>query len=77
MSIKVKAFASLSEKLGFRETDCPYRAGMKVRDVWYAVSQGKDMPQNMFVSVNLEYGTLDGEIHDGDEVGFFPPVTGG
>ncbi len=28
-------------------------------------------------AVNLEFATEDATIKDGDEVGFFPPVTGG
>jgi len=29
------------------------------------------------VAVNQEYATLDEPVADGDEVAFFPPVTGG
>ncbi|MFN8568786.1 MAG: MoaD/ThiS family protein [Kouleothrix sp.] len=28
-------------------------------------------------AVNQDYGTLDTELHDGDEIAFIPPVSGG
>ena len=29
------------------------------------------------IAINHEYSSLDAELRDGDEVAFFPPVTGG
>jgi len=31
----------------------------------------------LLYAVNQEYGTLASELHDGDEVAFIPPVSGG
>jgi molybdopterin synthase sulfur carrier subunit len=31
----------------------------------------------MLVAVNMEYARPDQPVRDGDEVAFFPPVTGG
>jgi molybdopterin converting factor small subunit len=31
----------------------------------------------MLVAINREYAALDRTVADGDEVAFFPPVTGG
>jgi molybdopterin synthase sulfur carrier subunit len=35
------------------------------------------MPANTLAAVNMEYVDLAGPVRDGDEVAFFPPVTGG
>ena len=31
----------------------------------------------LLAAVNLEHARLESPVRDGDEVGFFPPVTGG
>ncbi|PSW12840.1 molybdopterin synthase sulfur carrier subunit [Photobacterium rosenbergii] len=42
-------------------------------DKWQlALEQGK-----LLVAINQTISSLDSEIKDGDEVAFFPPVTGG
>ena len=46
------------------------------RDVWKAVS-GESPDEEMLVAINKEYAGLDRAVADGDEVAFFPPVTGG
>ena len=33
--------------------------------------------RTMSVAVNVEYAKLDTPVHDGDEVAFLPPVSGG
>jgi len=35
------------------------------------------MPASTLCSINMEYVKPDHTIKDGDEVAFFPPVTGG
>ncbi len=42
-------------------------------DVWSAVQSTK----NLRIAVNLALASLNAVIEDGDEVAFFPPVTGG
>ncbi|MDD1617761.1 MAG: hypothetical protein CG439_2829, partial [Methylococcaceae bacterium NSP1-2] len=32
---------------------------------------------NVLAAVNMDYVSLDYNVQDGDEVAFFPPVTGG
>lgn len=77
MSIKVRYFASLGESLGRLEHDLSFTQGMTVRDVWLLDTSGRPVPDNVLAAVNMEYARLDVNVQDGDEVAFFPPVTGG
>ncbi len=75
MSIQVKFFASLREKVGMEELsiDAAETAG----DAWNIATDNAEAPDNMLVAVNLDYAQLNTAVFDGDEVAFFPPVTGG
>lgn len=75
MSIQVKFFASLSEKLDMADAivDNAATAG----EAWNLSTDSAKRPDNMLVAINLEYADFDSPINDGDEVAFFPPVTGG
>ena len=48
-----------------------------VAQIWTLVSGAERMPDNLLSAVNLEYVNPDHAVADGDEVAFFPPVTGG
>ena len=48
-----------------------------VADVWQQVSDGQALPTDMLCAVNMEYVSNTHPVQDGDEVAFFPPVTGG
>ncbi len=77
MSIHVKYFASLREQMG-RIDDCLTSEGIHtVADVWKAVREGQPLPATILAAVNMEYAGADTPVNDGDEVAFFPPVTGG
>jgi len=76
MSITVRYFASIREKLG-KEQDIIESKGVTcAADVW-SRSANIPLPVNTLVAVNMEYARPDQSVHDGDEVAFFPPVTGG
>lgn len=77
MSITVKYFAVLREQSGKSEEFIDYEDGMTVTDVWKKTMAGKSMPAGTLVAVNLEYTRNDSRLQDGDEVAFFPAVTGG
>ena len=77
MSIKVRYFASLKESLGRSEDDLAFTRLLTVNDVWKRANAGKSLPDNILAAVNMDYVELDNPVKDGDEVAFFPPVTGG
>jgi molybdopterin synthase sulfur carrier subunit len=77
MAITVKYFAVLREQAGKAEESVDFETGMTVSEVWRRSMHGDEMPGNLKVAVNMEYTRTDAELHDGDEVAFFPSVTGG
>ncbi len=77
MSINVQFFASLRELLGKQQLSIDYSEGINVSGVWQQVSSGIAMPDNTLCAINMEYVKASAQVQDGDEVAFFPPVTGG
>ena len=77
MSITVQFFASLREQLGKQETVLKCETPVDILAVWSQVSEGQPLPANTLCAINMEYVKNDAQVQDGDEVAFFPPVTGG
>ena len=77
MSIKVRYFASLRERMGRVEESLAPEGMRTVAEVWKAVSEGQPLPEGVLCAVNMEYADAAAPVRDGDEVAFFPPVTGG
>ena len=77
MSVTVKFFASLRERLGREEQAIEVDAGCTVLDVWRRATADAPLPGNVIMAVNLDYAQADAPVKDGDEVAFFPPITGG
>lgn len=77
MSIQVKYFASLRERMGRAEIVVPAAQARTVAEVWAHAARGEPVPPNTLAAVNMEYVGFDHAVHEGDEVAFFPPVTGG
>ena len=82
MSVQVLYFASLKEALGIGSETLELPAGVNtvggLRD-WLA-SHGRDQlasARNLRCAVNQDMAGPEAVIRDGDEVAFFPPVTGG
>lgn len=80
MRVRVKFFASLREAAGQREVELDCLEGARVEDALRQLRArfprlaGLDAA---LVSVNLEYVGPDFGLHDGDELGIIPPVSGG
>lgn len=77
MPIQVKYFASMRERMGRSGDTVSVDRGLTVADVWARVGAGQALPANTLVAINMEYSRLDAIVGEGDEVAFFPPVTGG
>ena len=75
MSIQVKFLASLREKVGI--ADIAIDSAVTAGDAWNIATDNAEPPANLLVAVNLDYAQLNTAVFDGDEVAFFPPVTGG
>ncbi|MBH1969811.1 molybdopterin converting factor subunit 1 [Moraxellaceae bacterium AER2_44_116] len=85
MTIKLCFFARFREKLAINEesytlesTTCTVEQllmQLAARgEVWSSLFDGS---QNVLVAINQNMATLTSSVSDGDEVAFFPPVTGG
>jgi len=75
MSIQVKFFASLRETIGVDDTTINH--ARSAGEVWDLATEKAARPVNILVAINLEYAQFNSPVQDGDEVAFFPPVTGG
>ena len=84
MTVKIVFFASLREKLGVNSVDLQISDSSSVSSLisqladqhsaeWLAILTGV----NIRIAVNQKIITDDIGVIDGDEVAFFPPVTGG
>ena len=77
MGIRILYFASLRETMGRVEETISAEDLLTVGDVWKVVNQGQPLPEQVLCAVNRVYANATTAIRDGDEVAFFPPVTGG
>ncbi len=77
MTVYIKYFASLRDRLGRAEDRLDTAAELTVAGVWAALWPDTPLPLNTLTAVNMEYAELTQRVQDGDEVAFFPPVTGG
>lgn len=82
MSVKVLYFASLKEALGMSGEEVELPVGVTtvgtLRDWLVAQGRGKlASAKNLRCAVNQNMAGLDATVKEGDEIAFFPPVTGG
>ncbi len=82
MNLQVLLFATFADIAGSRkvllEIDEPYTVASLVRALQkkFPALRGYDT-QSILVAVNQEMAGLDRQISSSDEVGVFPPVSGG
>ncbi|WP_210395833.1 molybdopterin converting factor subunit 1 [Motiliproteus sediminis] len=81
--IKVVYFASIREQLDCEQEQVEASAGMTV-EALLQVLKSRGTPwdtvlgsSSLLIAVNQEMVAADQAVKDGDEVAFFPPVTGG
>ena len=77
MAISVKYFANLRELMGRGEDTVDYREDLTVADIWDQVKGELDESTAYLTAVNMEYCNIEEKVQDGDEVAFFPKVSGG
>jgi len=81
MRVTVRLFARLRDLAGAGELVREVPEQATVQTVWNALTS--EMPslveyeRTMSVAVNAEYSRMAAAVHDGDEVAFLPPVSGG
>ncbi len=76
MRISVRFFAGLREQLEQTELELSLPAGATVAQVWEQTAKGA-VSGPVLAARNMEYVDFATHLDDGDEVAFFPPVTGG
>ena len=81
MRVTVRLFARLRDLAGTGELVREVPGPATVQTVWKSLTA--EMPSlaqyegTMSVAVNAEYARMAANVHDGDEVAFLPPVSGG
>lgn len=75
--ITVTYLASLAEKLGKQTETITATETLTVAAIWAALNPAVNMPANTVCAVNFQYAAIDTVVNAGDELAFFPPVTGG
>ncbi len=77
MSIQIKFFASLKETLNIDNQQIELQDLKSAEDIWTKVTNNHPLPANLLCAINHQHVELDHGVTDGDEIAFFPPVTGG
>ena len=77
MSIKVKFFARMRDEAGLSAGEVDYAEDINLEKIWNLLAEKSTYPESVMVAVNMEYVSGEPQLKDGDEVAFFPPVTGG
>jgi molybdopterin converting factor subunit 1 len=81
MRVRVQFFARLRELTGRAEWTCDVPPGASVGAVWTAAAAAHPALEPYRASIscalNAAFAPMSAEVHDGDEVAFLPPVSGG
>jgi len=78
MNITIKYFASLKESMDCAEQQMEVEEKITVGDLWQTLATDHHVEvAKILMAVNMIYVKPEQVLHEGDEVAFFPPVTGG
>lgn len=77
MRVQVRFFAALRERAGTPALEVEVPAGATVARVWSAAAPEEFSSDNALAAKNMHYAGFDSPVEEGDEIAFFPPVTGG
>jgi len=79
--LKLRFFASLKDLTGESEMEVELKGETSVREVFHQLKTRFPRLEKyepvLLVAVNQEYSDMDSLVAPGDEVSFFPPVSGG
>ena len=79
--LKVRFFASLKDLVGDSELEVQLDQETSVRSVFHQLEtrfpELKKYQPILLVAVNQKYANFDASVSPGDELSFFPPVSGG
>lgn len=81
MRVTVLCFARLRDLAGSKSWTFDLAEGATVRDAWQALAAVRPavsvMAPALSCAVNADFAPMTAPLHDGDEVAFLPPVSGG
>ncbi len=79
--VTIRLFAGLRDLVGTRELRLDLRQNSRVSDLFLLLTRQfpalEAYRNSLMIAVNEEYGSWDSPVKAGDEVAFFPPVSGG
>ena len=76
MTIYVRFFASLREQTGIDSQEVAADDLRNIQDLWSSLTK-EPLDATTLIAINKTYAGPESLIKDGDEVAFFPPITGG
>ena len=81
MTVTARFFAVLRERMGQATTQVQMAPGETVATLWETIvaerPELRDLRAATRFAVNGQYATPETRLHDGDEVAFLPPMSGG
>ena len=77
MTINIIYFASLREQIGRGKDEITSETPITAMQAWSQATGQDTIPGNVLIALNHEYVSADTLVKSGDELAFFPPVTGG
>jgi molybdopterin converting factor subunit 1 len=81
MKVRTKFFAAMKDIMGIAEAELELPEGITAGELFQQYCQQhaplSGYANNTMISVNLEFVPPETRLHEGDEIAFIPPVSGG